>query len=200
VSVRLLGSGQLTEVMIDPDLPRRYGVDGIGALVVEAVNDGMRRMRQASAARHSPAPTPAALPAPAGPFQTLAAAVPTPAAATHSPVPTPPARPGPARAGGRPTPLPGGRPNPLAGAGAALPMLAAPRRVTVAAGDRRVDVALPAQCTIAEAVAELVRLLGLPAADRAVAMAGHCTGSARSRSRRPARSRPRSCRTAMCCT
>lgn len=54
VTVRLLGSGRFTEIVIDPDTIRRYGVEDVGALVLEAVNDGLRRLNEASQATFAP--------------------------------------------------------------------------------------------------------------------------------------------------
>nr|MDT0661544.1 YbaB/EbfC family nucleoid-associated protein [Micromonospora sp. DSM 115978] len=54
VTVKLLGSGRFTEIVIDPDALRRYAAEDVGALVLEAVNDGLRRMHQASQAAFAP--------------------------------------------------------------------------------------------------------------------------------------------------
>ncbi|MDG4829504.1 YbaB/EbfC family nucleoid-associated protein [Solwaraspora sp. WMMD1047] len=54
VTVRLLGNGRFTEVVIDPDALRRFGAEDVGALVLEAVNDGLRRMQEANQAAYAP--------------------------------------------------------------------------------------------------------------------------------------------------
>jgi nucleoid-associated protein EbfC len=54
VLVRLLGDGRFTEVVIDPDTLRRYDVGDVCALVLEAVNDGLRRLHEASQATFAP--------------------------------------------------------------------------------------------------------------------------------------------------
>ena len=54
VTVRLKGSGQFTEVVIDPDAYRTYGASGIGSLVLEAINDGLRRLGEASRRKFEP--------------------------------------------------------------------------------------------------------------------------------------------------
>ena len=54
VTVRLKGSGQFTEVVIDPDAYRNYGASGIGSLVLEAINDGLQRLGEASRRKFEP--------------------------------------------------------------------------------------------------------------------------------------------------
>jgi nucleoid-associated protein EbfC len=54
VTVRLKGSGQFTEVAIDPEAHRRYGAEAIGPLVLEAINDGLRRLGEASRQKFEP--------------------------------------------------------------------------------------------------------------------------------------------------
>jgi DNA-binding protein YbaB len=54
VTVRLKGSGQFTEVVIDPEAYRRYGASGIGSLVLEAINDGLQRLGEASRRKFEP--------------------------------------------------------------------------------------------------------------------------------------------------
>lgn len=54
VTVRLRGTGQFTEVAVDPRLLRRGDPDTLSALVVEAVNDGLRRLRDASEREFAP--------------------------------------------------------------------------------------------------------------------------------------------------
>ena len=54
VTVRLKGSGQFTEVAIDPDAYRNYGASAIGSLVLEAINDGLQRLGEASRRKFEP--------------------------------------------------------------------------------------------------------------------------------------------------
>jgi DNA-binding protein YbaB len=54
VIAKLRGSGQLTEVTIDPRVLGRYDAKAVGAFVVEAVNDAMRRLAEASQAKFAP--------------------------------------------------------------------------------------------------------------------------------------------------
>jgi DNA-binding protein YbaB len=44
VVVRLHGTGRLVEVVIDPQAMRQYNATDLGAAVVAAVDDGMRRL------------------------------------------------------------------------------------------------------------------------------------------------------------
>ena len=44
VTVRLTGSGRFTEIAIDREAHRRYDAESLGALVLEAVNDGLRNL------------------------------------------------------------------------------------------------------------------------------------------------------------
>jgi nucleoid-associated protein EbfC len=48
VTAKLRGSGQLVEVSIDPRQLARYDAKALGVLVVEAVNDAMARLSQAT--------------------------------------------------------------------------------------------------------------------------------------------------------
>ena len=50
----LTGTGQFIEVSIDPRAMRRYDADSVGALVLEAVNDGLRRLAEASSEKFAP--------------------------------------------------------------------------------------------------------------------------------------------------
>ncbi|WP_088289011.1 YbaB/EbfC family nucleoid-associated protein [Kineosporia sp. A_224] len=43
VSVTVRGTGQITDISIDPDAVRYYDAGTLGAVVLEAVNDGVRR-------------------------------------------------------------------------------------------------------------------------------------------------------------
>jgi nucleoid-associated protein EbfC len=54
VTVRLRGTGEFTEVAVDPRLLRRADPDTVSALLVEAVNDGLRRLREASQREFAP--------------------------------------------------------------------------------------------------------------------------------------------------
>jgi DNA-binding protein YbaB len=54
VTATLKGMGQFTSIKIDPKVIQRYGVDSVGMLVVEAVNDTMRRLAEASQAKIEP--------------------------------------------------------------------------------------------------------------------------------------------------
>lgn len=51
VSVTLRGSGRFTEISIDPEAQRRYNADDLGAIVLEAVNDGLVKLAAATQAR-----------------------------------------------------------------------------------------------------------------------------------------------------
>ena len=54
VSVTLRGTGQFTDVTFHGDTLRRYGASEIGDIVLEAVNDGLARLAEASRARFAP--------------------------------------------------------------------------------------------------------------------------------------------------
>ena len=54
VTVSLRGSGQFTDVSIDPESMRRYNARDLGDMVLEAVNDGLRKMAEATSARFAP--------------------------------------------------------------------------------------------------------------------------------------------------
>jgi DNA-binding protein YbaB len=54
VLVRLLGTGRLAEIRIDPPAMRRYDAEELGALIVEAVNAGTARVLQAGQERFAP--------------------------------------------------------------------------------------------------------------------------------------------------
>lgn len=54
VTVTVCGTGRLTEVVIDPDAVRRRTARDLGDLVLAAVNDGLRTLAEASAARFAP--------------------------------------------------------------------------------------------------------------------------------------------------
>jgi DNA-binding YbaB/EbfC family protein len=61
VTVRLKGSGRFTEIAVDPGAHRRYDADSLGALVLEAVNDGLRNLGEASRRKFEPLMAEAAL-------------------------------------------------------------------------------------------------------------------------------------------
>ena len=54
VSVTLLGSGRFTDIAIDPEAQRRYNAEDLGAIVLEAVNDGLTKLAEATKARFAP--------------------------------------------------------------------------------------------------------------------------------------------------
>lgn len=54
VTAKLLGSGQLTEITFDPRQMPRYDAWALGGLTVEAVNDAMRRLAEASQEAFAP--------------------------------------------------------------------------------------------------------------------------------------------------
>ena len=54
ITATVKGMGQFTTIKIDPKVIQRYGPDSVGLLVVEAVNDAMRRLAEASRAKVEP--------------------------------------------------------------------------------------------------------------------------------------------------
>lgn len=54
VTATLKGGGQFTAIKIDPRAIQRYGPDSVSMLVVEAVNDGLRRAAEMSMAKFEP--------------------------------------------------------------------------------------------------------------------------------------------------
>jgi DNA-binding YbaB/EbfC family protein len=54
VLAKLRGSGQLVEMTIDPRQMQRYDAKALGGLVVEAVNDAMRLLAEASRQKFAP--------------------------------------------------------------------------------------------------------------------------------------------------
>jgi nucleoid-associated protein EbfC len=54
VTVTVAGTGRFTEITIDPETMRRYNARDLGDIVLEAVNDGMRKLGEASTARFAP--------------------------------------------------------------------------------------------------------------------------------------------------
>jgi nucleoid-associated protein EbfC len=64
VTVTVRGTGKVAEISIDPELPRRYDAHDLGAIVAEAVNDGLGKLAAATSAKFAPLldgvpPTPA---------------------------------------------------------------------------------------------------------------------------------------------
>lgn len=54
VTVTLRGSGRFTEISIDEDVARRLDAASLGDIVLEAVNDGLKRLGEASTAKFKP--------------------------------------------------------------------------------------------------------------------------------------------------
>jgi DNA-binding protein YbaB len=54
VTATVQGTGRFTEISIDPDAIRRYDPYDLGAIVLEAVNDAMARLSEATAALYAP--------------------------------------------------------------------------------------------------------------------------------------------------
>jgi DNA-binding protein YbaB len=54
VTATIQGSGRFTEISIDPDTIRRYDPYDLGAIVLEAVNDAMTRLSEATAVLYAP--------------------------------------------------------------------------------------------------------------------------------------------------
>ena len=54
VTVTVTGTGKFTEITIDPETIRRYNARDLGDIVLEAVNDGLRKLGEASTARFKP--------------------------------------------------------------------------------------------------------------------------------------------------
>jgi len=54
VQVTARGNGEVTDVSIDPDAIDQYNADELGECLKQAVNDALRRVREASAARFRP--------------------------------------------------------------------------------------------------------------------------------------------------
>lgn len=54
VTVTVQGTGRVTEVVIDPRVLRGGDARALGEYVVEAVNDGLRKVAEASTARFAP--------------------------------------------------------------------------------------------------------------------------------------------------
>jgi nucleoid-associated protein EbfC len=54
VTVTVQGTGRFTEITIDPETMRRFNARDLGDIVLEAVNDGLRKLAEASTARFAP--------------------------------------------------------------------------------------------------------------------------------------------------
>lgn len=54
VTVTVLGTGRFSEVSIDPETIRRYDARDLGEIVLEAINDGVQKLAEASQARFAP--------------------------------------------------------------------------------------------------------------------------------------------------
>jgi hypothetical protein len=54
VTVTVQGTGRFTEISIDPETMRRYNARDLGDIVLEAVNDGLHKLAEASSARFAP--------------------------------------------------------------------------------------------------------------------------------------------------
>lgn len=54
VTVTVTGTGRFTEINIDPESHRRFNARDLGDIVLEAVNDGLRKLGEASTARFKP--------------------------------------------------------------------------------------------------------------------------------------------------
>ncbi len=54
VTATVQGTGRFTEISIDPDTIRRYDPYDLAAIVLEAVNDAMARLSEATAALYAP--------------------------------------------------------------------------------------------------------------------------------------------------
>ncbi len=54
VTVTVQGNGRFTEISIDPETVRRFNARDLGDIVLEAVNDGLHKLAEASSARFAP--------------------------------------------------------------------------------------------------------------------------------------------------
>ncbi|MGH3655984.1 MAG: YbaB/EbfC family nucleoid-associated protein, partial [Micromonosporaceae bacterium] len=54
VTVKLTGAGRFTEVTLDPRVMRQYDAQTLGDLVLEAVNNGLRKLGEASQQKFAP--------------------------------------------------------------------------------------------------------------------------------------------------
>ncbi|HEY2698876.1 MAG TPA: YbaB/EbfC family nucleoid-associated protein [Pseudonocardiaceae bacterium] len=54
VTVTVTGTGRFTEIDIDPESLRKFNARDLGDIVLEAVNDGLRKLGEASTARFKP--------------------------------------------------------------------------------------------------------------------------------------------------
>jgi DNA-binding protein YbaB len=54
VAVTVKGTGKVSEIVIDPQLQRRYDAHDLGAIITEAVNDALGKLGAATSARFAP--------------------------------------------------------------------------------------------------------------------------------------------------
>lgn len=54
VTVTLRGDGRFTSIDIDPETVRRYDARNLGDIVAEAVNNGLQKLAETSAAKFAP--------------------------------------------------------------------------------------------------------------------------------------------------
>jgi DNA-binding protein YbaB len=54
VRVTLSGTGQFTEISVDPQALRRFDAHELGEVLVEAVNAGLQKLQQTSQAKFAP--------------------------------------------------------------------------------------------------------------------------------------------------
>jgi hypothetical protein len=54
VTVTVTGTGRFTEIDIDPESLRKFNARDLGDIVLEAVNDGLHKLGEASTARFKP--------------------------------------------------------------------------------------------------------------------------------------------------
>ncbi|MCP2259300.1 hypothetical protein LX15_003001 [Streptoalloteichus tenebrarius] len=54
VTATMRGDGRFTDIAIDPDTVRRHDPEEIGAIVLEAVNNAMDRLAEATTASYAP--------------------------------------------------------------------------------------------------------------------------------------------------
>ena len=54
VTTTVQGTGRFVEISIDPETVSRYNARDLGDIVLEAVNDGLRKLAEASSARFAP--------------------------------------------------------------------------------------------------------------------------------------------------
>lgn len=54
VSATVRGTGKVSEIAIDPALPKRYDAHDLGAIIAEAVNDALGKLAAATNAKFAP--------------------------------------------------------------------------------------------------------------------------------------------------